>query len=48
MTDHYLLFQTMNNLSTFNAMHFSIPTRKGEAARKEKDEMSTVSTTPFK
>lgn len=48
MTDYYLVFQTMNNLSTFNAMHFSILTRKGEAARKHENEMSTVSTTPFK
>lgn len=48
MTDHYLLFQTMNDLSTFNSMHISIPTRKGDAARKKEREMSTVSTTPFK
>lgn len=46
MTDHYLVFQTMSN--PFNAVHFSILTRKGEAARKEENEMSTVSTTPFK
>lgn len=37
MTDHYLGFQTMNNLSTFNAMQFFYSYKKRWGCKEEQE-----------
>lgn len=46
MTDHYLHFQRTYNISAFNVTHFLF--KEDVEAAKEEQEISLVSTTPFK